>query len=237
MREREGPDDQYVRIYNLIQEADKLNSGGQPSEALPKYLEAQTALQRFQKGYPDWNPKVISFRLNYVAAKIAAALPPGAGSATAAADSAAAKPAAPRAPARPDPACQGAAGDWEAQLARLSDQVRQLQADKAVLEAKLKEALSVQPAALDPRELARAEEKIGAAEGERSAQGQPGPGESQAPAGAGHEGAGRSAAGPGGGQSQARGANQDRECAGPGKDCPPGQAGQSSLPAPLPPPS
>jgi Tfp pilus assembly protein PilF len=35
-----------------------------------------------------------------------------------------------------------------------------LQADKAVLEAKLKEALSVQPAAVDPRELARAEEKI-----------------------------------------------------------------------------
>jgi len=35
-----------------------------------------------------------------------------------------------------------------------------LQADKSVLEAKLKEALAVQPAALDPRELARAEEKI-----------------------------------------------------------------------------
>ena len=68
----EGPDDQYIRIYNLIQEADKLNSAGQPSEALPKYLEAQTALQRFQKGYPDWNVQVISFRLNYVAGKIAA---------------------------------------------------------------------------------------------------------------------------------------------------------------------
>ena len=35
-----------------------------------------------------------------------------------------------------------------------------MQADKAVLEAKLKEALALQPAALDPRELARAEEKI-----------------------------------------------------------------------------
>jgi colicin import membrane protein len=42
----------------------------------------------------------------------------------------------------------------------LKDQVRQMQADKAVLQAKLKEALAVQPAALDPRELARAEEKI-----------------------------------------------------------------------------
>src|SRR5208283_4532429 len=68
----QGPDDQYVQIYTLIKEADKLNSGGQLSEALPKYLEAQTALLRFQKGYPDWNVKVISFRLNYVTAKIAA---------------------------------------------------------------------------------------------------------------------------------------------------------------------
>ena len=31
----EGPDDQYIRIYTLIQEADKLNSSGQSSEALP----------------------------------------------------------------------------------------------------------------------------------------------------------------------------------------------------------
>ena len=38
--------------------------------------------------------------------------------------------------------------------------MRQLQADKSLLEAKLKEALAAQPAAVDPRELARAEEKI-----------------------------------------------------------------------------
>src|SRR5882762_7822819 len=69
----QGPDDQYVRIYNLIQEGDSLGKSSQPSEALAKYLEAQTALQRFQKGYPDWNTKVIAFRLNYLAEKIAAA--------------------------------------------------------------------------------------------------------------------------------------------------------------------
>ena len=57
----QGPDDQYIQIYNLIQEADKLVNDLQPSDALPKYLEAQTALQRFQKGYPQWNPKVIRF--------------------------------------------------------------------------------------------------------------------------------------------------------------------------------
>ncbi len=155
----EGPDDQYVRIYNLIQEADKLNSGGQPSEALPKFLEAQSALQRFQKGYPDWNAKVINFRLNYVATKIAAVSTRVPAPAAPAPGSTGTKPAAPPSAGPAQPA-KAAPTDWEVQLAALTDQVRQLQADKTVLEAKLKEALSVQPAALDPRELARAEEKI-----------------------------------------------------------------------------
>lgn len=60
----------------------------------------------------------------------------------------------------PSQAAKPAPSDWEAQLAGLANQVRQLQADKAALQAKLKESLSVQPAAMDPRELARAEEKI-----------------------------------------------------------------------------
>ncbi len=153
----EGPDDQYVRIYNLIQEADKLKDMDQPREALPKYLEAQTMLQQFKKGYPDWNTKVISFRLNYVAAKIAA-MPPSVSKPTAPAPTvpgATPTPGTNAAPTQPT-----APSDWEAQLGGLKDQVRQLQADKATLEAKLKESLAVQPAALDPRELARAEEKI-----------------------------------------------------------------------------
>jgi tetratricopeptide (TPR) repeat protein len=153
----EGPDDQYVRIYSLIQEADKLNGNDQPGEALPKYREAQTLLQQFQKGYPDWNVKVISFRLNYVAAKIAAVSPRVAPPTAPAPAGPGEKPSAPpnAAPAQP-----AAPSDWEAQLGGLKDQVRQLQADKATLESKLKEALAVQPAALDPREMARAEEKI-----------------------------------------------------------------------------
>ena len=144
----EGPDDQYIGIYNLIQEADKLNNGGQPREALPKYLQAQSALQRFQKGYPDWNTRIVSFRLNYLSDKISAL-------------SAWAPPAASAAPPGSSPAASPAApSDWEHQLRALQDQVSRLQADKTVLEAKLKEALSVQPAAMDPRELARAEAQI-----------------------------------------------------------------------------
>ena len=65
-------DDQYVRIYNLIQEADLLNSNGQINQSLSKYLDAQNALQKFHRINPDWNPKVVNFRLNYLNTKVAA---------------------------------------------------------------------------------------------------------------------------------------------------------------------
>jgi tetratricopeptide (TPR) repeat protein len=141
-------DDQYVRIFGLIQEADQLGSS-QASQALAKYVEAQAALQRLQKGSPDWNASVIKFRLNYVAEKIAALTP---SAATNQPTVAAAAPAEPGKPAL--------APEIQTQLATLDQQVRQLQAEKVVLETKLKEALSMQPAESDPRELARAEEKI-----------------------------------------------------------------------------
>jgi Flp pilus assembly protein TadD len=156
----EGPDDHYIRVYNLIQEADKLKSDGRPSEALPKYLEAQSALQQFQKGYPEWNAKVISFRLDYVTAKIATVSPRVPAPVAPAPASPGAKPSAPASAAPAQPAQPAPPVDWEAQLTTLKEQVRQMQADKAILEAKLKESLAVQPAAVDPRELARAEEKI-----------------------------------------------------------------------------
>ena len=135
-------DDEYVQIFNLIQEADGL-SGVQPSQALAKYLEAQKGLQQLQNGSPDWYPKVVAFRLSYVASKITAI-----------------SPQASVAGATTEPATPAAPSDWEAQLNALKEQARQLQTDKGLLEAKLKEALSLQPAESDPRELARAEEKI-----------------------------------------------------------------------------
>jgi hypothetical protein len=151
--------DPYIQIYSLIQAADKLSSELQPGDALPKYLEAQTALQRFQKGYPDWNPAVISFRLSYVAARIAALSGQVPAPATTAPGSAGAN-------ATPPPSAslaqvtQPAPSDRETQLAASMDQRYQPQADKAVVEAKLKEASSVPPATMGPREPARAGEKI-----------------------------------------------------------------------------
>ena len=43
---------------------------------------------------------------------------------------------------------------------QLRDQIRQLQSDNTVLQAKVREAFSAQPAATDPRELAKADEKV-----------------------------------------------------------------------------
>jgi tetratricopeptide (TPR) repeat protein len=182
----DGIDDQYVRIYNVIQEADTLNNNGQLSPALSRYVEAQNALQRFQRLNPEWNPKIVGFRLNYLGTKVAtlsAKAPP--------------PPAAVREPSRPTPQSGGPPAvvtreppkggtpnatlpvpsreptrtatttlprvvqpDYDAQVNTLRDQVRQLQADKILLEAKLKEAFSAQPAEMDPAELAKAQERL-----------------------------------------------------------------------------
>src|SRR5260370_41316801 len=68
----EDPDDQYLRIYMLIQQADSLNTTGQAVPALAKYREAQAALQFFQRDNPSWNVKVVSFRMNYLGEKLGA---------------------------------------------------------------------------------------------------------------------------------------------------------------------
>ncbi len=172
----EGPDDQYVLIYNLIQEGDALVEKNQSRDALTKYEEARTALQRFQKGFPDWNPDVVKFRLSYLASKLAAAPKPSpAPEATSTNVN--------RAPATPAPVQveKPVAPELQRQFSELKDQVQklqnekgqlqnektqlqteksQLEANKALLEAKLKEALSAMPAITDPRELEKAQEKV-----------------------------------------------------------------------------
>jgi Tfp pilus assembly protein PilF len=154
-RAQQGADDQYIIIYTLTQQADSLDSTGQLQQALAQYVQVQDELQKFQKNYPDWNPRIVSFRLNYLAEKIAevtaklsVVLQSGA------------LPGTVPAPPAPGAAPSTSAADLEAQLGALHEQVQQLQADNTTLQAKLKEALGAQPAAVDPRELSRARETI-----------------------------------------------------------------------------
>jgi hypothetical protein len=76
----DGPDDEYLQIRNLIQQADELDKGGNAAPAKAKYQEAKAALVTFRQNYPDWNVKLVTFRWNYVVQKVAAqkAPPPAA---------------------------------------------------------------------------------------------------------------------------------------------------------------
>lgn len=67
----EGPDDQYMRVFNLIQEADALDTGGKSGPALAKYKEAQAALRTLKNDNPGWNAQAVTYRFNYLAEKIA----------------------------------------------------------------------------------------------------------------------------------------------------------------------
>ena len=65
-------DEQFVAIYNAIQQADSLVASNNPTAALKKYQSAERALQSLQRANPNWNRTVVGFRLDYVAQKIAA---------------------------------------------------------------------------------------------------------------------------------------------------------------------
>jgi Flp pilus assembly protein TadD len=144
----QSPDDQYIRIYGLMQQADAFKKAGQNSDALATYLEAQSSLQRLQKIFPEFSPKVVDFRLKYFEERIAALTPrtaPPPSTKLEAAVSLGARP---------------TVAEADQKLMDLTTQVQQLQTDKTILEAKLKEALATQPASIDPRELTKAGEKI-----------------------------------------------------------------------------
>src|SRR5439155_21174374 len=68
--EAEDLNDRFIRIYNLIQQADALNGSGRDDQAREKYLEAQAELKTLRKAHPDWNEAVVAFRLEYVAKKL-----------------------------------------------------------------------------------------------------------------------------------------------------------------------
>ncbi|MBC8002619.1 MAG: tetratricopeptide repeat protein [Opitutaceae bacterium] len=144
-----GPDDDYVRIYGLIQQGDGFDQKGERAKAAEVYIEASKSLQRLQASYPGWNMDAVRFRLDYLEEKlqiISRLSPPDTKTASAA-------KAAPK----------------TVTTAELQQEVQQLRAtsqrladEKISLEAKLKEALSLAPPPVDPRDLARAQDQVAA---------------------------------------------------------------------------
>jgi tetratricopeptide (TPR) repeat protein len=146
-----GQDDKYVEIYSQIEEADQLVKAGQTDRARERYEQAQAELKRLQTGYPAWNTRAVQFRMDYITAKLGA-LPKGATNK----------------PALKSPDTKAGAGkagttpknNQEEQVGLLQQEIARLQGDNALLQGKLKEALQAQPAAVDPRQLEEAENKI-----------------------------------------------------------------------------
>jgi hypothetical protein len=173
-----GSDEAYLNIYNEILQADGLLEGGHSEQAAQQYLQAQGDLQKLHQDHPSWNPDIVQYRLDYLADKLQSLAqylpnantntPPAAATAPAAPNAPATAPVAPAAPAVQAPAAPPPEiADLMQQNAALKEQVRTLTDANGELQSKLKEALSVQPAAVSPDELAKAQEKITMLEKER----------------------------------------------------------------------
>jgi tetratricopeptide (TPR) repeat protein len=151
----QSTDEQYVRIYNLMQRGVALEALGRSDEALTNYLEANTALTQLKRVQPTWNPQIVDYRLRYLAERIEA-IPSSARPATPARTVATVVAAA----ESPQPGPASASNELQSQLEGMQESLRRLQSEKTILEAKLREALATQPAAIDPRELTRAQDRI-----------------------------------------------------------------------------
>ncbi len=49
----DGPEDQYLVVYNLVDQADALSASGKSAPALAKYREAQSRIAEFPEDLPD----------------------------------------------------------------------------------------------------------------------------------------------------------------------------------------
>jgi chromosome segregation ATPase len=153
----DGADDAFIRIYNLIQQAEAHRETGQWSSAREAFTEARSGLEVLRRNYPTWNERVVAYRIRYVSERLEALKTapeaPGKPTSPPAVSGLAASNAPPAAALAPN-------GEVVAQFEQLNLQIQRLSSDKELLEAKLREALSAQPAPVDPREFQSAIERI-----------------------------------------------------------------------------
>jgi Flp pilus assembly protein TadD len=151
-----GPEEDYLTVYQLLEEADTLEANNSVTQARQRFSEIQARLTKIKEAYPNWNQRTVDFRLDYVNEKLKKlggpvqqpqAQPSKAGQGVA---QPMMKPAAPVDP-----------------TAELRATIAQLQEERRVLQAKLQEALAAQPAAVDPKELQKAEAQITALQKEK----------------------------------------------------------------------
>lgn len=64
------PQDQYLRIYLLIQEAEKLEIAGQKASARERYKISLDRLEALQKSHPEWESTIVKYRIKFCSEKV-----------------------------------------------------------------------------------------------------------------------------------------------------------------------
>jgi tetratricopeptide (TPR) repeat protein len=66
-----SPQDDYLQIYVMINEGDKLDNSGQRSQAREKYETALNKLDKLKNENPEWEPTIVKYRIKYLNEKLA----------------------------------------------------------------------------------------------------------------------------------------------------------------------
>ncbi len=64
------PQDQFLQIYFLLQEAENLEKSAQKNSAITRYQEVEKRLKALKENNPQWEPVIVNFRLKYVRDKL-----------------------------------------------------------------------------------------------------------------------------------------------------------------------
>ena len=65
-----SPQDDYLQIYVLINEGDKLTQSGQNSQGREKYETALTRLDKLKNENPELEPTIVKYRIKYLNEKL-----------------------------------------------------------------------------------------------------------------------------------------------------------------------
>lgn len=66
-----NPDDMFFNVYTLMMKAETLEGRGKAAEARTNYIEGLKILKEIQLDFPEWNPKVVKYRISYFETKAA----------------------------------------------------------------------------------------------------------------------------------------------------------------------
>ncbi|NDI16633.1 MAG: hypothetical protein EBY83_01485, partial [Verrucomicrobia bacterium] len=67
-----SPQDDYLQIYVMIQDGDRLATAGQNSQGREKFENALSRLEKLKNENPEWEPTIVKYRIKYLNEKLEA---------------------------------------------------------------------------------------------------------------------------------------------------------------------